>query len=139
MKRMLLTRNSPVREEIQHTSFVRTLSAVFSDAGLLLRQELELAKGELASILSEQMRSAAFFALAALLFFVGLLLLCQSAIFALVERGVRPSLAALALALAVFVIAGILAMFARSKIRPLPDRTISSLKRDVEVAKETFK
>ena len=85
------------------------------------------------------MRSAAFFALAALLFFVGLLLLCQSAIFALVERGVRPSLAALALALAVFVIAGILAMFARSKVRPLPDRTISSLKRDVEVAKETFK
>ncbi len=128
-----------MREEISNTRFTQTLGAVFGDAGLLLRQELELAKEELVFIVSEQVRGAAYFGAAALLCFAALLGFAASAIAALIERGTRPWLACLLVALTLFTLAVVAIVVARSKSRARPERSVASLQRDLEVAKEVFK
>jgi hypothetical protein len=128
-----------VREEIRDTRFTQALGAIFGDAGLLLRQELELAKEEASFILSEQARGAAYFGVAALFCVVAILGFCASAIAALIERGMKPSLACLFVAFALLALALTSVFVARSKIKAKPERTIASLRRDVEVAKEVFR
>lgn len=128
-----------MREEIRNTRFTQTLNSVFGDAGLLVRQELELAKEEFIFVLSEQARSAAFYGAAALLCFAALIGFAASAIAALIERGTKPWLACLMVAILLCILAVVSIVVARSKSSAKPERTVASLRRDVEVAKEVFK
>jgi hypothetical protein len=130
-----------VREELRQTGFVRGLSDIFDEVASLLRLELQLAKAEISQALAAQVRGAVYLLSAAMLCFIALLLLCESAVFALVEYGLRPSLAALLVAACAVVIAVIGVIIARASYAqsPLPHRTIENLKRDVSVAQEPFK
>lgn len=128
-----------MRDELRETRFTRTLGAVFADVGLLLRQELELAKDELSCTLSEQARGAAYFAAAAVFCLVAILIFCASAIAMLIERGMRPSIACLVVAAAISLLALVSITVARSKSKAAPYRTMDNLRRDVEAAKEALK
>jgi uncharacterized membrane protein YqjE len=105
----------------------------------LIRQELELAKVELAAKGKQAGIGAGMFGGAGLFVLYGVGALVATAILAL-STAVAGWLAALIVAAVLFAVAGVLAMIGRSRTRragpPMPELTVATVKEDVRYTKE---
>jgi uncharacterized membrane protein YqjE len=105
----------------------------------LVRQELELAKVELTEKGKQAGIGAGMFGGAGLLALYGVGALVAAAIFAL-ATALDGWLAALIVAAALFVVAGVLALMGRARTKravpPMPEQTVETLKEDVRYTKE---
>ena len=116
---------------------VSTLSEKMSQ---LVRDEIALAKMELAEKAKHAGIGAALFAVAGLLGFFGLGVLITTAILGIIETGLAPWLAALIVGVVLLVIAAILAAVGKKALDkgtpPVPERAQASVKADVAAVKE---
>ncbi len=120
----------------------RSLGELFGDLGRntsnLVRQEVQLAKTEMLQKAATFGKSAAFFVVAGVFAFVGFEALIACAILAL-SNVLSAWLAALIVAVALFVLGGILVMLAIGAIKKegvAPTETIESLQKNAQWAKE---
>ena len=129
-----------MREALKTSSFGRVLSEVFEDVGLLFQQEMKLAKTEVSLIVADQVRAVIYMMVAGLFGLVALLLLCQAAVFALVNAGFSAPVACLIVAAAAILIALIVFVVARSNLTraPVPTRAMNQVKQDIATAKESL-
>lgn len=129
-----------MREALKTSSFGRVLSEVFDDIGLLFQQEMKLAKTEVSLIVAEQVRAVLYFLVAGLFGLIALLLLCQAAVFALINAGFTAPAACLIVAAAAIIVALIAFFVARSSLTraPVPSRTMTQVKQDIATAKESL-
>ena len=105
----------------------------------LVRQELELAKVELTEKGKQAGIGAGMFGGAGVLALCGVGALVATAILAL-ATAVDGWLAALIVAAALFVVAGVLALMGKARTKravpPMPEQTVETLKEDVRYTKE---
>ena len=94
-------------------SLKQLVSDLRTDAGLLVRQEIALAKAELKEKATGVAKQAALFAGAGLLAYTGLLVLFAALVLGLIAIGVAAWLAALSVAALVFLGAWLLVQRAR--------------------------
>lgn len=114
------------------------LGQFFRQTSELLRKEVELAKAEIGSSVKSAVTMTVGFAVAMVFSLLGLGLFCAAAVLGLAASMSAWS-AALLVGLVMFVIAGIVAMVARSKVKHLAHplkETQKTLKEDVQWAKE---
>lgn len=123
----------------------RSLTDLFADLvgdiSRLIRQEVRLARAETAEAVSEAQTGAVAIVAGLLLAFSALLVLLQALIIAL-GNIMAPSLAAILVGVVVAIIAFVLIMQGKSKLKAtnfLPDRTIDSLKSDKDMITEKVK
>lgn len=120
----------------------RTLGALLADltreASRLFRQEIALAKAEIADRISHLGTGAVELAAGGLIAYAGLLALIAAAILGLAE--VLPAwLAALIIAVVVLALGGVLVLIGRRHLEPtklVPYRTMRSLRDDADWARE---
>jgi uncharacterized membrane protein YqjE len=109
---------------------------------LLVRQEVELAKAELAQKGKQAGLGAGMFGGAGLMGLYALGALTAAAILAL-DTGMKGWLAALIVAVVYAAAAGVLALVGRGRVQratpPLPEQAIDSTKEDVEWTKQRVK
>jgi len=125
---------------LKTSQFARSLSDVFADISTLMRKELELARAELSAKASAKMHGGAWLGAAMLMVVVSLLLVAQSAVFAIASYDIALHWACLIVA-AVFLTIALLAYFrARSGLGEdlLPKRTITQIKHDIATMKEQW-
>jgi hypothetical protein len=127
-------------DTLQSSALVRALSGLFDDVSLLLRQEIQLAKTEIASAAAGHAKAAAFFAVSGVFGLITLLLLCQTIVFALIAAGLAAHWACLIVtgALALIALAAFLAGRSAMARSSLPHRTVNQISRDIAVVKETL-
>lgn len=120
----------------------RPISSLFSellnDLTLLVRQETMLAKREISDKVNQIISGGISLAAGAAVLFAGFLVLLHCAVLAL-SNAVAPWLAALIVGGVVALVGLILVLKGRSNLKVdnlAPERTIESLVRDKEVAKE---
>ena len=116
---------------------VSTLSEKLSQ---LVRDEIRLAKVELAEKGKHAATGVGLFVAAAVLASVGFMVLIATAILGMIEAGMDPWLAALIVGLVLVVIAIILALVGKKALEkgapPVPAKSQASLKADVAALKE---
>jgi uncharacterized membrane protein YqjE len=104
----------------------------------LVRQELDLAKAEMAQKGKQAGVGIGMFGAAGIVAFAAFLALTACLIAAL-DTGMRTWLAALVVAAAYAAIAGVLALIGRNRVSeatpPMPEQTVETLKEDVQWAK----
>ena len=129
-----------MRDALRTSSFGRVLTEVFDDIGLLFQQEIKLAKTEVSLIVADQVRAVIYMMVAGLFGLVALLLLCQAAVFALINAGFTGPVACLIVAAAAIAMALIAFVVARSNMTraPVPSRTMNQVKQDIATAKESL-
>jgi tetrahydromethanopterin S-methyltransferase subunit C len=107
----------------------------------LVRQEVELAKAELAIKGKRAGLGLGMFGGAGAFGFYALGALVAAAILGL-STAVKPWLAALIIGAALLLVAGMVALVGKNKVQqatpPMPEQTTESVKTDVEVAKTQF-
>lgn len=116
------------------------ISGVTSNLQHLLRSEIELAKIETKDQVAKAGKAGAMFGGTAVAGFVGLLVLSMGAAWGLAEV-MPPGLAFAIVGVVFLALAGLLAVSAKKKLEgfsPVPKQTLETVKRDVEVAKESF-
>jgi uncharacterized membrane protein YqjE len=105
----------------------------------LVRSELQLAKTEMTEKAKHAGVGAGLFGGAGLIALYGVGALIATIILALVALGLAPWLAALIVTVVLFVIAGIAALVGKKQVSQAtpaaPEKTIDSVKRDVETVK----
>ncbi|MFF5407489.1 phage holin family protein [Streptomyces misionensis] len=129
----------PRRLDGHHPSTGELVNRATEQLSRLLRQEVALAKAELTEKGKRAGRGGGLLGAAGALAYVGLIVLAGAATAAL--RLVLPLwAAALVVAVALFLVAAALAVAGRAQLRragsPVPERTIGSVKADVDVIKE---
>lgn len=128
------------RERTDGRTIPAVLSDLIRDAVLLLQREIELAKAEIGATVSKATGSVVSLVVGGVIAHTGLLALVAALILALAL--VWPAwLAALVVGGAIIVIGGVMAMTAVQRLKHLqaaPNRTIKSLKEDVEILREKF-
>lgn len=102
-----------ISTESKDRSLKQLVSDLRTDAGLLVRQEIALAKAELKEKATGVAKQAALFAGAGLLAYAGMLVLFAALVLGLVAIGVAAWLSALIVALVVFLGAFMLVQRAR--------------------------
>ena len=102
-----------ISTESKHRSLKQVVSDLRTDAGLLVRQEIALAKAELKEKATSVAKQAALFAGAGLLAYAGMLVLFAALVLGLIALGMAAWLSALAVALMVFLGALLLVQRAR--------------------------
>lgn len=105
----------------------------------LVSNEIALAKREMAQKLSRAMGGALMLAFSAFLMISGVNTLTAAAVAALGQAGLSISVASLVVAAVVFAMAAGLYVIGKSRITAqslTPDRTIKSVKRDIQTIKE---
>jgi len=119
----------------------KSLGELFSDLSRetsnLVRKEVQLAKTELSQNVSRLVKNAAMLAVAGVLVFFAAQALLAAAILALVPV-IGPWQAALAVAVALLVFAGILAALGLSSLKKgsiTPQETVRTIREDVQWAK----
>ena len=114
------------------------LKQLSQETTTLVRKELELAKAEMAEKGKQAGIGAGMFGAAGIVGFLALGALTACLILAL-DGAMKDWLAALVVAAAYALVAGILALVARSRVReatpPVPEETVDSVKEDVQWAK----
>ncbi len=124
---------SPVRD------VVGLASDAMSKAAELVRLELRLARSELADKLAQWKVGLALVLIAGVFASAALLLVLQAIVVALVEHGVRASVATIIVAGVTLVIAAICFGTGRSRLGTdlvTPERTLNQVSRDKELVKE---
>jgi putative superfamily III holin-X len=108
----------------------------------LARQEIELAKAEMSAKGKQVAFGVGAFSVSGLLALLALGALTAAAILAL-ATGMAGWLAALIVAVAYLLLAGLAALFGKAKVEegapPVPEQTIESVKDDVDATKEKVK
>ena len=124
----------------------RPLSAIVGDAtrdiSTLVRKEIELAKLELSREVGKAAAAGGLFGAAGVLGMVAFLFLSASLGFGLWQLGMHAWAAALTVALIYLTIAGLMAFVGRrslKRLKPAPERTIKTIKEDVEWARNRKK
>lgn len=124
----------------------RPLSAIVGDAtrdiSTLVRKEIELAKVELSREVGKAAAAGGLFGAAGVLGVVAFLFLSASLGLGLWQLGLYGWAAALIVALLYLAIAGIMALVGRRSLKsfkPAPERTIKTIKEDVEWARNRKK
>jgi hypothetical protein len=119
----------------------RTLGQLVADASAdvseLVRAELALAKAEIAVSAKNGAMAGGMFGAAGYFAFLASILLVIAAAYGIVAAGVRPWLAFLIVAVVLLLIAGLLALIGRGRIRHVgpPERTIRSTKETLAAVK----
>ena len=124
----------PVRDRSIGTLF----SDLARDTSLLIRQEIALAKAEVAGGVANLGLGIGLLVAGALVAFVGVIVLCLAGVYGL-SKVVEPWLAALIVGGAVLVLGAALAFMGKGRLsgdKLLPRRTLRTLKDDGEWAKE---
>jgi hypothetical protein len=114
------------------------LSDLARDSSRLLRQEVDLAKAELAEKVGAVGAGGALLAAGALIALAGFLVLLAAAVLGL-SMVLEPWLAALVVGVAVLLVGAILALVGRSRLRAaalVPRRTLRTLEDNAQWAKE---
>lgn len=117
-------------------------SALASDTGTLVRQEVELAKTEMTQKATRVGKDIGFLLAGGAVAYAGFLAILAAIAIGLGQLGVPWWLAALLVGVVVAGIGGFLVMRGLSALRqetPVPERTIETLKEDVEWAKAQTK
>lgn len=116
------------------------ISQLSEQSSRLIREELQLAQAEVSQKAKRLGVGAGMFGSAGLIAFFGLATLITTAILAL-ALVVDAWLASLIVMVVLFVIAAVLALVGKKQVArgvpPAPERTIESVKRDVETVKES--
>src|SRR5438105_14895143 len=99
-------------------SLRRVVSDLRADAGLLVRQEIALAKAEVKEKLAGVAKQTAMFGAAGLLAYAGLLVLCGALILGVIALGVVAWLATLAVGFVVLLCSFLIVQRARHLKRP---------------------
>lgn len=124
----------------EEPSLSELVSEMTRDLSTLARKEIELAKLEVSDQVSKAAKTGVYFGAAAIVGLLALMVLSMAAGFALAE--VMPTGAAFAIVGVVFVVAAtVLGLTAKKKmqtIRPVPTQTVHTLRRDVEVARDSI-
>jgi hypothetical protein len=123
------------QKELRALSLPALFGRLGAEIGLLVRNEIALAQREMGAKLKSAAFGAVFFAVAAVL--------AIFAVFSLIVTALALELpfwaAALIVSVALLVLAGILALVGKARIAkaipPVPERTIDSLKEDVQWVK----
>jgi uncharacterized membrane protein YqjE len=114
------------------------LKQLSEETTTLVRQELDLAKAEVAQKGQQAGKGAGMFGGAGVVGFLALAAL-TAALIMLIDRATPNWVAALIVAAVYAAIAGILALQGRNKVReavpPVPEQTVDSVKEDVQWAK----
>jgi uncharacterized membrane protein YqjE len=114
------------------------LKQLSQETTTLVRQELELAKAEMAEKGKKAGKGAGMFGGAGVVGFLALGALTAALILAL-DTGMKAWLAALIVGLVYAAIAGVLALTGKKEVQqatpPVPEQTVETLKEDVEWAK----
>ena len=129
------------RPDVEGRSVGELIGEVTSDLSKLMRQELELAKAEMKVEASKAGKGAGFLAGAGVAGNLLLVFLSVALMWALAEI-MHLGWAALIVALLWGIVAGVLASSGRKKLRevnPKPERTVETLKEDVQWAKTRAK
>ena len=107
----------------------------------LIRGEVRLAQAEMSEKATQAGKGAASIAVAGAVLFSGFLVLLAAAVYglhAIIDFGETPWLSALIVGVVVLIIGAIMVQSGRKKLQKLqvaPERTMSSLKNDKDVAK----
>jgi uncharacterized membrane protein YqjE len=114
------------------------LKQLSQETTTLVRQELELAKAEMAEKGKQAGKGAGMFGGAGVVGFLALGALTAALILAL-DTGMKAWLAALIVGLVYAAIAGVLALTGKKEVQqatpPVPEQTVESVKEDVQWAK----
>lgn len=120
----------------------RTVPELFSDLinqlTSLFRTEARLARAEMSEKLSQAGVAVGLIVTGAVLLIPALVILLQAAVSALVEQGLAPYWAALAIGGAVLIIGFILASIGFNALKPaklVPNKTMEQLQQDAAVAR----
>jgi hypothetical protein len=123
-------------------SLSELMQSLSEQSSRLARQEIELAKAEMASKGKQVAFGAGAFSASGLLALLALGALTAAAILAL-ATGMAAWLAALIVAVAYLLLAGVAALIGKAKVEkgapPVPEQTIESVKEDVDATKERVK
>lgn len=125
----------------QNASLGELFGQLTRDASTLIRQEVQLAKAELTAQAASAAKGAVLVLMAGLLAFLGLGTLVDALVIALAQH-MAPWLAALIVAVGLFVVAGILVMMALPAFKNAakgPKQTMETLKEDAQWAKDQMK
>lgn len=125
----------------------RSLGALFSNLTqnmtLLVRQEVSLARSELSAKVSEAVKHVTSLVVGGLVVHMGVLTLIGGLVFVLVQLFDLPIWAAALILGAVIVVLGLIPLLAglRSlrELKLTPERTVETLKDDVQAVKETIR
>lgn len=115
------------------------LSDLSRDITTLFRKEIELARAETSEKVTQSLVAVGAIAAGALLALAALIVLLQALVIAITELGVPPALSALIVGVVVAAVAYGLVHKGTNDLKAgslAPSRTINSLKRDAQVAKE---
>ncbi len=121
---------------------VGTASEAIAAFGRLAAGELHLARAEIAQGLTESGRALARIVVGCVIGLVGLMTIAGGAVAALIEAGLRPSLASLVVGGTLCLVAGVLAQSGRSALRLralVPERALRGLRRDAEAVRAGLK
>ncbi|MDO8185009.1 phage holin family protein [Conexibacter sp. JD483] len=125
-------------EQLAELPVAQLLRRLSDQASLLVREEVALAKAELAEKGKHAGRSAGMFGGAAVFGLYGVGALVTAAIVAL-SLAVATWLAALIVAIVLFALAGIAALAGKKQVQqatpPVPEQTVETVKEDVQWAK----
>ena len=126
------------RERLKQSSLPETFSQVLGDLADLFRKELRLARAELSSNASAKLRGGIWLALAGVFGLASLALVLGALVAWITSLDVSLHVAFLIVAAGVGLLA-VIAYFAGQKdaqAELTPSRTISQVKRDIEITKE---
>jgi hypothetical protein len=115
------------------------LGELSTDLTTLFRKEIELARTETSEKVTQSLGASGAIAGGAILALAALIVLLQALVIAIAELGVPPALSALIVGAVVAVIAYVLIHKGTNDLKAgslAPSRTLHSLKRDAQVAKE---
>ena len=115
------------------------LGDLASQVSTLFRQEIELARTEIASSLKQAGRGAGLTGLGGTLIHAGFLALLAAAVLGLIQAGMDPWLAALIVGVLVIGVGVVIASIGLKEVQTTdmaPRQTVASIRRDVEYVKE---
>ena len=127
---------------MQHTddrSLKDLLSDLSGSISTLFRKEIQLARAETSEKITQSMMAIGAIAGGAILALAALIVLLQALVIAITEMGVPPALSALIVGLVVAVIAYVMIHKGTNDLKAsslAPERTMNSLRRDAQLAKE---
>lgn len=137
----LAGRAAPPPEVLRHEPLADLVSRVSQDIGLLMKQELGLAKQEVANKVVRVKAEATGMALGGTLLHAGVLLLATAVVLGLSEL-LAPWLAALIVAIVLLAVGGGLLMRGRARLAALelaPKIALENVQRDVDAVQEAVR
>jgi uncharacterized membrane protein YqjE len=130
--------NNGTSNDLREQPIGELLKQLSQETTTLVRQELELAKAEMAEKGKKAGKGAGMFGGAGVVGFLALGALTAALILAL-DTGMKAWLAALIVGIVYAAIAGVLALTGKKEVQqatpPVPEQTVESVKEDVEWAK----